>query len=82
MNWYKQSKYSTKEIVNTNLPQKWINYLTDIPESGMGYQKVNIFFDNNSVQHDCIVFNTEIVQLPESCKDKSIVDIQLCKEKN
>lgn len=30
------------ELGNSQLPQKWVEYLTNLPETGMGYQVVDI----------------------------------------
>lgn len=58
------------------LSQKWTNYLTQLPESGMGFQRVDIVFEDGTIQHNRIVYNAETVNLPEDCKGKIIKDIQ------
>jgi len=59
------------------LPQEWTDYLVRLPESGMGYQRVDVRFADGSVQPDCVVFNAETIALPESCEGKAITDIRL-----
>jgi hypothetical protein len=59
------------------LPQKWIDHLLHLPESGMGYQRVDVHFADGSTQRDCVVLNAETIELPESCRMKMIKDIRL-----
>jgi len=58
--------------VRIQLPKKWIQYLSEQPESGMGYQLVDIFFVDGTHINDCIVFNAEQVDLPEADAKKKI----------
>ena len=51
----------------------------NLPESGMGYQRVTIRFANNQVAQDVLVFNAEEAELPEELAHVPIRDIQLCK---
>lgn len=50
------------------LPKKWIEYLIKQPESGMGYQHVDVTFDDGTELIGCFVFNGE--ELPLACKKK------------
>lgn len=59
------------------LPEKWIGYLCRLPESGMGYQRVDVTFADGSVQRQCVVFNAETIELPEACEGRVIADIRL-----
>ena len=61
------------------LSQKWIDYLVAQSESGMGYQRVDVSFDDGSCAKDCLVFNSEQIDLPDRCSDKTIVSIHLHK---
>ena len=63
--------------MHKRLQQKWIDILIRMPESGMGYQRVDIIFTDGSIAKDCLVFNAEEVQLPDSCAEKSISDIRI-----
>lgn len=47
------------------LEQKWIDYLVRQPETGMGYQRVDVRLADNRVVRDVPVFNAEVVELPE-----------------
>ncbi|MDX5479396.1 MAG: hypothetical protein LPJ98_13185 [Cyclobacteriaceae bacterium] len=66
---------------NYRLPDKFIWELMQLPESGMGYQRVNIKFSDGKVLNDVIVLNCEILKIDNSIKvdlDK-IVEIKLSK---
>lgn len=65
------------------LNKHWIKYLLDLPESGMGYQKVNITLNNGEVLRNVIVYNAEIFEYSHnnSLKNSSdIVNIELVKK--
>ena len=59
------------------LPEKWIVYLTQLPESGMGYQRVDVFFQDGSRQCDCVVSNSETLDIDDCNVDKAIRDLRL-----
>lgn len=60
------------------LPNKWVNYLVNLPETGMGYQLVNIFLKNGKVLYKRKVINSSILILPpnEKLKKEEIVKIE------
>ncbi len=60
------------------LPDKWINYLLNLPETGMGYQVVNVVLKNGKVLHKKKVINSSILILPqnEKIKKEEIVKIE------
>lgn len=60
-----------------HLPEYWIDHLVHLPESGMGYQKVNIFLRGGTVVKDVIVLNAEECQVAEPFDASEIVDVQL-----
>jgi len=51
------------------LSAKWTKYLLALPESGMGYQKVDIVLSNGQIINDVIVHNAEEIELPEAFND-------------
>jgi hypothetical protein len=55
----------------------WTRRLVEMPESGMGYQRVDIFFADGSVRRNCMVFNAEEVELPETYAAKEIRDVRM-----
>ena len=57
------------------LSKKWIDYLCSLPESGMGYQVVDITPKDGRVLKGAIVFNAEELGLPPEYKDLKIEDI-------
>jgi hypothetical protein len=48
-----------------NLGKKWTAELVKLPESGMGYQRRDVFFADSRVARDVPVYNAEIAELPE-----------------
>lgn len=65
--------------MRVTLEKKWTERLVNLPESGMGYQRVTIRFANNQVAQDVLVFNAEEAELPEELAHVPIRDIQLRK---
>ena len=66
-------------MTTVHLPELWIERLVHLPESGMGYQKINIILKRGRVLKNVIVFNAEECQVPESFEPSEIVDVQLVK---
>ena len=58
------------------LEKKWIERLVKLPESGMGYQRVDIRFVDDRVAQDVLVFNAEEAELPEELAQVPIQDIK------
>lgn len=50
------------------LDQQWIDYLIQMPETGMGYQKVNVTLLNGVVLVGAIVFNCEWLEHARSAE--------------
>ncbi len=60
--------------------KKWINKLVSLPESGMGYQIVNIVLGDGRAIKKVVVVGTIFVQLPaeyENITEKDITEIEL-----
>jgi len=64
-------------MTTVHLPQRWIEKLTGLPESGMGYQRVNIVLKRGRVLKDIVVLNAEEAQAPEAFEPSEILDVQL-----
>lgn len=62
------------------LEKKWSERLVRQPESGMGYQRVDIRFAGDRTALDVMVFNAEEAELPEEFARLRITDIVLRKE--
>ena len=59
------------------LPEKWVRYLVDQPESGMGFQRVDVCLANDRRIEDVMVFNAEEIELPDDCADNEIKELRL-----
>lgn len=63
--------------VRRHLSKKWVDYLTRLPESGMGYQRVNVLLEDGTELKDCTVFNAEEIEVPEPHARKRIEALTL-----
>lgn len=61
------------------LPRRWIDYLTRQPETGMGYQRVDLTLDNGTTVRNCLVLNAEEVELPDTIAVGEIREITVRK---
>ena len=59
------------------LPEKWARFLVQQPESGMGYQRVDVRLANDRKVEDVMVFNAEEIELPDDCADSEIKELWL-----
>ncbi len=59
------------------LERIWTQQLQALPESGMGYQRVDIVMADGRELKDALVFNAEEVELPEEFLQVDISDIRL-----
>ena len=55
-------KMQTQKII---LPDRFVNYLVNFPENGMGYQLVKIFLKDGKVLRKHKVLNSSILLLDE-----------------
>lgn len=65
------------------LSSKWVKYLLSKPESGMGYQVVDITLENGRIVKGVNVFNGEDIELNDeykSIKIDEIIKIELSKK--
>ena len=68
--------------MTVHLPDRWIEWLCDLPESGMGYQNVVVRLRDGSTW-TVIVYNAEEFELPPDgplIDPSDIVDIRLASE--
>jgi hypothetical protein len=63
--------------VRLQLPPKWVDYLIRQPESGMGYQRVDVLLEDGTELEDCTVFNAEQIEMPEMHAKKRIEGLKL-----
>ncbi len=47
------------------LPENFIQQLTQLPETGMGYQRVKVILNNGQILLHHLVFNSSFLQLKE-----------------
>ena len=63
------------------LSKKWIQYFLSMPETGMGYQKIDIILKDGRIIKGVNVFNVEDLELPDefkSIKGEQIQNIYVC----
>ena len=61
------------------LPAVWIDRLVHLPETGMGYQKVDLIFKDGRIQKGLIVLNAEDCQTEDEFNVEDIADIKIHK---
>lgn len=61
------------------LDEKWVQYLTDQPEQGMGYQRIRLILKDGEILRDRVVLNSTYLVLKEDedMKMDDIEDIQI-----
>lgn len=66
-------------MTTVRLPERWIEHLVRLPESGMGYQRVNIVLKHGKVLREILVLNAEEAQVTEAFDPADITDVQLAR---
>jgi hypothetical protein len=61
------------------LAHQWTNRLRKLPESGMGYQRVDVRFANGQELRNVLVFNAEELDVPDKFAEAKIKDLNLHK---
>jgi hypothetical protein len=59
------------------LDNRWIKKLLRDPESGIGYQRVDLRFDDGREILDVAAFNAEEVEIPDQFANARITDVTL-----
>jgi hypothetical protein len=59
------------------LDDRWVERLLRWPESGMGFQRVDVRFVNGRELKDVPVFNAEEIELPDEVAPRRIADLEL-----
>lgn len=65
------------KMARTTLSPELTERLTNMPESGMGYQVVDLTFHDDSVLKGCVVLNSSEVDLPEEYRLKAIKSVKM-----
>lgn len=63
--------------MTVRLPEKWARFLMRQPESGMGYQRVDVRLANNRKITAVVVFNAEEIELPDDYDHCEIEEIRI-----
>lgn len=58
------------------LSKKWVEYLASVPESGMGYQIVDVMLKDGRVLKNTVVFNAEDLKLPPEYRGVELQDVE------
>lgn len=66
--------------VEFKIPDKWVEYLKNQPESGMGYQRIKITYNDDTELTKVFYSHSNDVYVPYSYKSKTIKDIKVVKE--
>jgi hypothetical protein len=59
------------------LEPRWTKRLLELPESGMGYQSVDIRLVDGRELKDVVVFNAEEIEVPDEFARAQIKDVRL-----
>ena len=59
------------------LEPRWTKRLLELPESGMGYQRVDIRLVDGRELKDVMVFNAEEIEMPDEFARAQIKDLRL-----
>ena len=63
--------------MRVKLERRWTERLLDLPESGMGYQRVDVSFVDGRTLSDVVVFNGSELELPDKFGASEISDLTL-----
>ena len=63
--------------MRVKLEQRWMKRLFQLPESGMGYQRVDLRLADGRELKNVLAFNAQEVELPDECADAKIEDVHL-----
>ena len=58
------------------LKKKWVEYLASVPESGMGYQIVDVTLKDGRVLKNTVVFNAEDLKLLPEYRGVELEDVK------
>jgi len=69
-------------MLTIRLNELWSQRLAQMPESGMGYQRVDITLKGRRVIENVTVFNAEECETSEDFDPADVVDIQIHRPEN
>jgi hypothetical protein len=59
------------------LAQRWIDKLRKLPESGMGYQRVDVRFADGRHVENVMVFNAEQLDVPDAFRGAEVQELRI-----
>jgi hypothetical protein len=59
------------------LERRFVERLANLPESGMGYQRVDLRLADGRELKDVVVFNAEEADVPDEFANAKIADVRL-----
>ena len=62
--------------MRVKLDQRWTKRLLELPESGMGYQRVDVRLADGRELRDLLVFNAEEIEVPGEFASAAIADVR------
>jgi hypothetical protein len=63
--------------MRVKLEPRWTKRLLELPESGMGYQRVDVRLADGRELRDLVVFNAEEIEVPGEFAGAVIADVRL-----
>lgn len=57
------------------LSKYWTEYLLKYPETGMGYQKVDVILKSGQIIKDVVILNAEDLMIPEKYENLKLEEI-------
>ena len=63
-------------LMRIRLDERWTRRLTALPESGMGYHRVDVRLADGRELADVLVFNAEEIELPDEFATVRIADVR------
>lgn len=66
--------------MRVKLNQYWMDFVAGLPESGIGYQHVDVYFGPEKILRDVMVLNSEFIELPAVLASAKITEIRIHKD--
>lgn len=63
--------------MRVKLDDRWTKRLLELPEPGMGYQRVDVRLADGRELRDVVVFNAEEIEMPREFAGATIADLRL-----
>jgi hypothetical protein len=63
--------------VRIKLDRRWVQRLLKLPESGMGYQRVDVKMADGRELKNAVVLNAELLELPDDFGSATVTEIRL-----